>query len=392
MRLLENVLVVSIEQAVSAPLATRHLADLGARVIKIERPAGGDFARGYDATVKGMASHFVWLNRSKQSLTLDFKREEAQPVVHELVSRADVFVQNLAPGAAERAGFGGADLRAKYPSLIVCEISGYGTTGPYEHKKAYDLLIQSEAGLLSITGTPDTPSKVGISIADIAAGMYAYSGILAALLRRAQTGEGSLLQVSMLEALGEWMGYPAYYAGYGGRAPARTGSKHATIAPYGPFHCGDGATIYIAVQNDREWRQFCELVLGRPDLADDERFRSNSNRVHNGEALDREIERTFATADSGELRTRLDRGRIAYAGLNEVEDFLAHPQLEARGRWRTVDSPVGPVRALVPPAIPEGLDATMGAIPGLGQHTDQVLTELGIEPVTLERWRASGVI
>jgi itaconate CoA-transferase len=390
--LLDDVVVVSLEQAVAAPFATRHLADLGARVIKIERPAGGDFARAYDATVNGMASHFVWLNRSKQSVTLDFKRAEAAAVVDRLLARADVFVQNLAPGAAERVGLGGAALRARYPSLIVCEISGYGPTGPYRDKKAYDLLIQSEAGVLSITGTPDTPSKVGISIADIAAGMYAYAGILTALLRRARTGDGSLLQVSMLEALGEWMGYPAYYTGYSGTAPPRTGSKHAAIAPYGPFRSGDGATIYLAVQNEREWQQFCAIVLERPDLADDERFGSNSTRVQNGEALDREIEQTFATIDSADIRSRLDRAKIAYARLNTVQDFLSHPQLTARCRWRMVDSPVGPVRALLPPALLDGLDVTMGPIPDVGQHTDAVLAELGIEPDTIARWRASGVI
>jgi itaconate CoA-transferase len=391
-RLLEDVLVVSIEQAVAAPFATRHLADLGARVIKIERPAGGDFARAYDSTVNGMASHFVWLNRSKQSLTLDFKRPEAAAVVERLLSRADVFVQNLAPGAADRVGLGGADLRARYPKLIVCEISGYGPTGPYRDRKAYDLLIQSEAGVLSITGTPETPSKVGISIADIAAGMYAYSGILAALLRRERTGEGSLLQVSMLEALGEWMGYPAYYTGYSGKAPLRTGSKHAAIAPYGPFRSADAATIYLAVQNEREWQQFCAIVLERPDLAEDERFCSNSNRVEHGDALDREIERTFAAIDSCEIRSRLDRAKIAYARLNSVQDFLSHPQLDARCRWRMIDSPVGPVRALLPPGIPDGLEATMGGIPDVGQHTDALLTELGIETEAIERWRASGVI
>ncbi len=391
-KLLEDVLVVSIEQAVAAPFATRHLADLGARVIKIERPAGGDFARAYDATVKGMASHFVWLNRSKQSVTLDFKRAEATPVMDELLSRADVFVQNLAPGAAERAGLGGEDLHGRYPSLIVCEISGYGPSGPYQHKKAYDLLIQSEAGLLSITGTPDTPSKVGISIADIAAGMYAYSGILAALLRRAQTGEGSLLHVSMLEALGEWMGYPAYYTGYGGTAPSRSGSKHAAIAPYGPFRTADGETIYLAVQNEREWVQFCSLVLARPELSNDERFGSNANRVRNAEALDREIERSCASIEASELRARLDRATIAYARLNSITEFLSHPQFDARSRWRMVDSPVGPLRALLPPAIPEGLDVAMDAIPALGQHTNDVLAELGIETAVIERWRASGVI
>jgi itaconate CoA-transferase len=392
MTVLADIVVVSIEQAVAAPFATRHLADLGARVIKIERPIKGDFARAYDSTVNGMASHFVWLNRSKQSLTLDFQVPEAAEVIHRLLTKADVFVQNLAPGAAERVGLGGAALRARYPSLIACEISGYGPTGPYGDKKAYDLLIQSETGLLSITGTPDVPSKVGISIADIAAGMYAYSGILSGLLRRQQTGEGSLIQISMLEALAEWMGYPAYYTAYSGTAPARTGSKHAAIAPYGPFRSADDVTIYLAVQNDREWERFCATVLDRPMLADDVRFSSNSRRVEHADELGAEIERAFEALDSCAIRSRLDRAKIAYARLNTMQDFLAHPQLEARSRWRTVESPVGPVRALLPPAIPDGLDAVMGPIPDVGQHTDRILTEVGIEDGTIDRWRAAGVI
>jgi crotonobetainyl-CoA:carnitine CoA-transferase CaiB-like acyl-CoA transferase len=339
-----------------------------------------------------MASHFVWLNRSKQSLTLDFKTPDGADVIHRLLARADVFVQNLAPGAAERLNLGGAALRARYPSLIVCEISGYGPGGPYGDKKAYDLLIQSEAGLLSITGTPDVPSKVGISIADIAAGMYAYSGILTALLRRHQTGEGSLIQISMLEALAEWMGYPAYYTAYSGTAPARTGSKHAAIAPYGPFRSADGATIYLAVQNEREWEQFCAIVLDRPTLTHDARFSSNSRRVEHALELDEEIEHAFQALDSCAIRSRLDEAKIAYARLNTVQDFLAHPQLEARSRWRTVESPVGPVRALLPPAIPDGLEAVMGPIPDVGQHTDCILAELGIEADTIDRWRTAGVI
>jgi itaconate CoA-transferase len=287
---LEGITVVSLEQAVAAPFATRQLADLGARVIKVERPEVGDFARGYDRTVKGLASHFVWLNRTKESLTLDLKQDGAKEVLDRIIERADVFVQNLAPGATGRLGFGAQILRERHPTLIVCDISGYGSSGPYRDKKAYDLLVQCEAGLVSITGTPETPSKVGVSIADIACGMYAYSGILAALLRRGRTGEGAALEVSLFEALAEWMGFPAYYAMYGGNEPPRTGASHAAIAPYGPFECGDGKVIFLGIQNEREWERFCELVLEQPALAEDERFASNSERVENRDDLHQEIE------------------------------------------------------------------------------------------------------
>jgi len=286
---LEGVTVVSLEQAVAAPFATRQLADLGARVIKVERPEVGDFARSLDRTVQGLSSHFVWLNRSKESLTLDLKKEGAREVLERHVGRADVFVQNLAPGAAGRLGFGARSLRERHPRLIVCDVSGYGSSGPYRDKKAYDLLVQCEAGLVSITGTEETPSKVGIAVADIAAGMYANSGILAALLRRERTGEGASLEVSLFEALGEWMGFPLYYAMYGGKEPPRSGARHASIAPYGPFECGDGEQIFFGIQNEREWERFCEAVLGRPEMAGDELFDDNSRRVENREALEEEI-------------------------------------------------------------------------------------------------------
>src|SRR3712207_2514490 len=294
---LEGITVVALEQAVAAPFATRQLADLGARVIKVERPEVGDFARSYDETVNGLASHFVWLNRSKESLALDLKQDESKEALHRLVARADVFIQNLAPSAAERLGFGAEDLREKHPHLVYCSVSGYGATGPYKDKKAYDLLVQCEAGLVSITGTPETPSKVGISAADIAAGMYAYSGILAALLRRERTGEGATLDVSMLESLGEWMGFPAYFSLYGGEEPKRSGASHAAIAPYGPFECGDGETIFLGIQNEREWARFCEEVLERSEMADDERYASNSERVANRAELHAEIESVFRSEE-----------------------------------------------------------------------------------------------
>jgi itaconate CoA-transferase len=308
---LKGITVVALEQAVAAPFATRQLADLGARVIKVERPQVGDFARSYDGTVKGMASHFVWLNRSKESLTLDLKEDKSKEALHQLVARADVFIQNLAPGAAGRLGFGAEDLREKYPRLVYCSVSGYGATGPYKDKKAYDLLVQCEAGLVSITGTPETPSKVGISAADIAAGMYAYSGILAALLRREKTGEGATLDVSMLEALGEWMGFPAYFAGYGGEEPKRSGASHAAIAPYGPFECGDGEIVFLGIQNEREWEKFCEQVLESPELADDVRFASNSERVANREALHEEIESVFARLSETRQRPAKNRPAVS---------------------------------------------------------------------------------
>jgi itaconate CoA-transferase len=325
---LEGITVVSLEQAVAAPFATRQLADLGARVIKVERPEVGDFARGYDRTVKGLASHFVWLNRSKESLTLDLKQDGAKEVLARIIERADVFVQNLAPGATGRLGFGAQILRERHPSLIVCDISGYGSSGPYRDKKAYDLLVQCEAGLVSITGTPETPSKVGVSIADIACGMYAYSGILAALLRRGRTGEGAALEVSLFEALAEWMGFPAYYAMYGGEELPRTGASHAAIAPYGPFECGDGKVIFLGIQNEREWERFCEVVLEQPALAEDERFASNSERVENRDDLYQDIEAILQKFSSSEAIERLEEAKIANARMRTVRGLLEHPSLK----------------------------------------------------------------
>jgi itaconate CoA-transferase len=359
-------------------------------VIKIERPGHGDFARGYDTRVRGLASHFVWLNRSKESLTLDLKRPEAHEVLARLLDRADVFVQNLAPGATDRLGLGTEQLRAAYPRLIVCNLTGYGTTGPYASKKAYDLLVQSEVGLVSITGTPDTPSKVGLSIADIAGGMYAYAGILTALLQRQRTGEGTALEVSLFEALGEWMGYAMYYT-MGGVAPARTGATHATIAPYGPYKTLDGQVIF-GLQTNREWGIFCTQVLRRDERAADERFQSNHLRVEHRDAMNTEIDGVLGALHTAEVVFRLDAAQIANARLNSVEEFIGHPQLAGRQAWRQVDSPQGPIPALPPPVRMEGVEPVMGPIPGLGQHTNEVLAEFGFDAVTIARWRESGVI
>ena len=389
---LEGITVVSLEQAVAAPFATRQLADIGARVIKVERPEVGDFARGYDRTVKGLSSHFVWLNRSKESLTLDLKQDGAKVVLSRLVERADVFVQNLAPGAAGRLGFGAEILRQRHPKLIVCDVSGYGSSGPYRDKKAYDLLVQCEAGLVSITGTPETPSKVGVSIADIACGMYAYSGILAALLRRERTGEGATLEVSLFEALAEWMGYPAYFTLYGGKEPPRTGASHAAIAPYGPFECGDGETIFLGLQNEREWKRFCELVLQQPALADNERFGSNSERVENVNALRQEIEDILGQLPSEEVLERLDGAKIANARMRNIKGFLDHPQLEARDRWRGMESPVGPLRILIPPTTMDGTEPVIDPVPSIGEHTARILAELGYDDDTVTNLRQSSVI
>jgi crotonobetainyl-CoA:carnitine CoA-transferase CaiB-like acyl-CoA transferase len=391
-RPLENITVVAVEQAVAAPFASRQLADLGARVIKIERPGVGDFARSYDTTVKGMASHFVWTNRSKESLTLDLKRAEAVEVLRRLMARADVFIHNLAPGAVERLGFGSEGLRAQYPRIVTCGISGYGSSGPYRDKKAYDLLVQSEAGLVSITGTDDTPSKVGISIADIAAGMYAFSGVLAALLRRERTGEGAAVDVSMFDALAEWMGFPAYFTEYGGSAPPRSGARHASIAPYGPFIAGDGHPVYLGLQNEREWVRFCDEVLRRPDLSTDERFTSNTARVTHQEQLNQVITHAFAGLSAAEVVARLDAAGIASARMNTMREFLDHPQLAARDRWREVESPVGPLRALVPPIAMDGPEPAMGPIPALGEHTDAILNELGYDAGTIAEWRRIGIV
>lgn len=376
---LDGLTVVSLEQAVAAPFATRQLADLGARVIKIERPVVGDFARGYDETVNGLASHFVWLNRSKESVALDLKSEQGREVVQALVDRADVFVQNLAPGAADRLGLGAEELRARNPRLIHVSISGYGTGGPYSAKKAYDLLVQCEAGLVSITGTEDEPSKVGISIADIASGMYAYSGVLTAVIKRERTGEGATIEVSMLEALSEWMGFPLNYAMYGGASPSRTGARHAAIAPYGPFTCGDGEQVFLGIQNEREWATFCTF-LGSPELARDERFVRNSLRVTHNAELRAVIEGVFQAFTAERVAELLEVSGIANALLRTMDGLAEHPQLEARGRWRTYQSPVGELRALIPPVTMSDSTPVMGPIPDVGQHTEAILAEFGIAP------------
>ena len=383
--------MVAVEQAVAAPFATRQLADLGARIIKVERPGAGDFARAYDATVNGMASHFVWLNRSKQSLTLDLKQPEAIDVLRRLLARADVFMHNLAPGAMARLGFASADVRRSYPRLIACEISGYGSTGPYRDKKAYDLLVQSEAGVLSITGSEEEPAKVGISVADIAAGMYAFSSVLAALLRRGRTGEGSTLEVSLFDSLAEWMSYPVYYA-YGGAPPARSGARHAVIAPYGPYTAGDGRVVYLGLQNEREWARFCAEVLQRPGMAADARFSTNPRRVEHRAELDAIITEAFSGLTAEQVITRLEAAQIANARMNTVQELIEHPQLAARGRWRSVPSAAGPVRMLVPPFNFEGMDIPMSAIPAVGEHTDAILAEVGIDAATAAAWRARGIV
>jgi itaconate CoA-transferase len=389
---LEGITVVSLEQAVAAPFATRQLADLGARIVKVERPGPGDFARSYDAVVKGLSSHFVWLNRSKESLSLNLKKEEAREILHRLLDRADVFVQNLAPGAAGRLGFGDEELRQRHPGLVVCGVSGYGASGPYRDKKAYDLLVQCEAGLVSVTGTPETPSKAGIAVADIAAGMHAYSAILAALFRRERTREGAAIEVSLFEALAEWMGFPAYFTLYGDREPPRSGSRHASIAPYGPFACGDGKTIFFGIQNEREWERFCDSVLGRPEMAKDELFEDNSSRVENREALEEEIGRAFGSLTAEEAVARLDGAGIANARLRSVRSFLDHPQLQARDRWREVGSPAGPLRALLPPAAISGAEPVMAPIPTVGEHTAAILSEFGYDREAVATLRREGIV
>lgn len=388
---LTGITVVSIEQAVAAPFATRQLADLGARVIKIERPGEGDFARGYDKSVGGLSSYFVWLNRSKESLTLDLKQQAGRDILAQLIERADVFVQNLAPGAASRLGTGSGELRSRHPRLVTCDISGYGSTGPYAAHKAYDMLIQAEVGLLSITGTEDAPSRVGISVADIAAGMYAYSGILTALLARQSTGVGSSIDVSLFDALAEWMGAPAYYTAYGGSAPRRTGAAHATIAPYELFVTKDGVEIYLGIQNQREWTRFCEQVLGQPELASDARFSTNALRVEHRDLLHETIAAAFEERTAIEALDALAAAGIAHARRNSIDEFLDHPQLSDRQRWSSIGSPTGLLRALRPPARME-FEPVMGDIPALGQHSESILEELGYDSGTIAAWRRTGVI
>lgn len=376
-RPLDGITVVSLEHAIAAPFASRQLADLGARVIKVERPGVGDFARAYDTRVHGEASHFVWTNRSKESLTLDLKNPDALAALMDLLAGADVLLQNLAPGAAARMGLSFEALHARHPKLIVCDISGYGDDGPYRDKKAYDLLIQSEAGFLSITGTPETPSKAGCSIADIAAGMYAYTSILSALLLRGKTGEGSHIDVSMLESLGEWMGFPMYYAFEGAAPPPRAGASHAAIYPYGPFAVGDGGTVMLGLQNEREWKIFCDQVVQNPQLATDPRFDANAKRSANRDELRALIVQTFAGMTTEQVEARLDEAQIANARMNDMAGLWAHPQLKARERWRDVGSPAGEIPALLPPGRNNAFDYRMDAIPKVGEHSEAILRELG---------------
>jgi itaconate CoA-transferase len=392
MRPLDGITVLTLEHAVAAPFATRQLADLGARVIKIERPGVGDFARAYDKRVDGMASYFVWINRSKESLTLDLKHPEAKVILGKLLKETDVLVQNLGPGAAARLGLSAQALRPEHPGLIVCDISGYGKDGPYRDKKAYDILIQAEAGLLSVTGTPDDPSRAGVSAADISAGMYAYTNILAALIQRGRTGKGSHIDVSMLEALGEWMGNPLYYAYKGQTPPPRAASSHPSIAPYGPFRTGDGKSVLLGVQNEREWALFCQIVLEKPDVATDERFNSNVQRNANRQVLRELIEQIFAGLNAEQVTERLERASIGNANMNTMNDLWAHPQLKARDRWRDVESPIGTLPALLPPGVNDSFEYRMDPIPSLGEHTDAILGELGYAANDIEALRAAGAI
>jgi len=388
-RPLEGITVISLEQAIAAPFCTRQLADLGARVIKIERPGAGDFARAYDDRVRGLSSHFVWTNRGKESLTLDVKHDGAAPVLDALLARADVLVQNLAPGAAARLGLDHAALSERFPRLIVCDISGYGADGPYRDKKAYDLLVQSESGFVSVTGTPEEGVKAGASIADIAAGMYAYTNILAALLERGQTGRGKRIDISMLESMVEWMSFPLYYAFDGASPPPRAGASHATIYPYGPFPTGDGKTVMLGLQNEREWAVFCESVLQQPELITHPDYASNSLRSANRAALRERVVAAFSQWSAEEVGARLDAAKIANAQVNTMADVWAHPQLAARQRWRQVDTPAGAIPALLPPGM---TDARMDPVPALGQHTDAILAELGIAGEQIAAMRAAGAV
>jgi itaconate CoA-transferase len=394
MRPLDGITVVSLEHAIAAPFCTRQLADLGARVIKVERPGVGDFARGYDERVAGLASHFVWTNRSKESLTLDLKQGPALEVLEQLLEKADVLVQNLAPGAAARMGLSFEALHERFPHLVVCDISGYGEGGPYEKKKAYDLLIQSEGGFLSVTGGPgeDEMAKAGCSIADIAAGMYAYTGILSALLLRQKTGEGSRVDVSMLESLVEWMNYPMYYAYEGAPPPPRAGAAHATIYPYGPFPVGDGSSVMLGLQNEREWKAFCDKVLRQPALSTDERFCANFKRVANRTELRAIIIEAFATLDFDTVIERLEAAQIANARVNDMQGVWEHPQLKARDRWREIGSPSGRIPSLLPPASNSAFEPRMDPVPALGEHTAALLAELNLPAERIEQMRRDGMV
>jgi itaconate CoA-transferase len=389
---LEGLRVVALEQAVAAPFCTRHLADLGADVVKIERPDGGDFGRRYDTVVKGMSSYFAWLNRGKRSLTLDVKSHGGRDLLGRLLARADVFIQNLGPGVAERLGLGAAALRERYPRLIVCELSGYGSTGPYRNRKAFDLLLQGESGLISTTGSPDAPAKIGISIADISSGMYAFSSILAALYERERTGQGQTIETVMLDCLAEWMSAPAYYWIYGNRKLERAGWRHNIIVPYGPYRCGDGQYVNLAVQNEGQWRRLCERVLERPDLVADPRFAANEARVQHRGALEPPIEESLGPNDRSAAEARLADADVPFGSLNDVDDLVNHPQLAARDRWLDIDSPVGPIKALAHPLNLEGMPQRTDPVPALGQHSDEIAAELGYASDEIVGLREAGAI
>ena len=392
MRPLEGVTVVALEHVIAGPFCTRQLADLGARIIKIERPEVGDPARAYDERVRGMSSHFVWTNRSKESITLDLKQEAARKIVHQLLARADVLLQNLAPGAAARMGFSYDALKDIYPRLIVCDISGYGSYGPYRDKKAYDLLIQSESGLLSVTGTPETPSKAGCSIVDIASGMYAYTNILAALIQRGRTGKGTRIDISMLESMVEWMSFPLYYAYEGAPPPVRAGASHATIYPYGPFPAGDGKFVMLGLQNEREWAVFCDKVLGQPDLKTDPRFNSGPKRSNARKEVYDIIVKALSGLTAEQVVQRLDEAQIGNARMNDMHEVWSHAQLHARKRQVEVETPVGPVKAMLPPGVPEDFEPRMDPVPAIGEHTESILAELGYSPGDIGKLKAQGTI
>lgn len=389
---LAGIRVLALELAVAGPLCTRHLADLGADVIKIERPGGGDFARGYDQSVKGMSSYFVWLNRGKRSLTLDLKHESANEILTRLIEKSDVLVQNLGPGAIDRLGLAPAELRNRFPALVICSISGYGSGGPYEQRKAFDLLLQGETGVIATTGNGDDLAKVGISVGDVGAGVYGAMSTLAALHERQASGQGRLVETSLFDALSEWMGYPAYYTMYGGTPPARAGVRHATVVPYGSYRCGDGQAVLLAVQTEAQWANFCSVVCEHPEWIADERFNSSPQRRINRGELESLIEQALAAFDRAEVTQRLEAADVPYGDLNEVDQFVKHPQLKGRDRWREVESPVGPLQGLLPPMTLEGFDGRMDAIPSVGQHTDEILSELGYNNYAISRLHAEGAV
>ena len=389
---LGGIRILDLTRLLPGGYATLLMADLGADVIKIERRGGGDFARRYDTAVKGLSSYFVWLNRGKRSLTLDLKHPDAIKVLQALVARADVLVQNLGPGAIERLGLGFDTLRATYPRLVICSISGFGRGGPYEQRKAFDLLLQGETGVIATTGQPDAPAKLGLSVGDIGAGVYGAMGTLAALYQRQTTGQGGLVETSLFDALAEWMGYPALFARYGGEPPARAGVRHATVVPYGSYRCGDGQAVLLAVQTEAQWEAFCRVVCERPEWLADPRFAASSLRRVNREALEGEIEATFAPLDRAEVTRRLEAADIPYGDLLEVDAFVRHPQLAARGRWQPVSTPGGEIEAIVPAMDLEGAPHRMDAVPAAGEQTDKILTELGYDSAEIAAMRASGTV